>query len=270
MNLEDLGLPLGKTVAMPEKFSAEHLAPVPRAWAREREQVNIGPFTGFDEWNLWEVSWLDTDGKPVMSTGRYRVPFDSPNLIESKSIKLYLNSMNNTRLGADRQAVALRVSQEMSEAAGADCLVEFFAIGAGPLNTVDSPDGECLDEQPIIPGYELAEDLCSGGVESVTLYSEHFRSLCPVTAQPDWATVLIRYQGPKLDRAKLYSYLVGFRNHQGFHEACCERIASEILAVSGASELQVEARFLRRGGVDINPVRALRGPQALATRLYRQ
>lgn len=270
MNLEDLGLPLGKTVAMPEDFSPDHLAPVPRAWARERENVDISPFTGYDEWNLWEVSWLDDDGKPVMSTGRYRVPYDSPNLIESKSIKLYLNSMNNTHLGSDRNAIAARVSAEMSKAAGADCVVEFFPIDSGPLTGTDQVDGECLDATPLITGYELAADIAGHGEESVTLYSEHFRSLCPVTAQPDWATILIRYTGPVLDRSKLYSYLMGFRNHQGFHEACCERIAGELLTVSHATDLQVEARFLRRGGVDINPVRALSTPKSLVSRLYRQ
>ena len=270
MNLEDMGLPLGKTVAQPDVFSPDHLAPVPRSWARERENVDISPFTGFDEWNLWEVSWLDDSGKPVMATGRYTAPFDSPNLIESKSIKLYLNSMNNTVLGSDLDAVAARVSAEMSQAAGAPVQVEFFALNQGPLTGSDTPDGESLDAAEYLADYTLGSDICLEGSECVRLYSDAFRSLCPVTAQPDWATVIIDYTGPRLDRNKLYSYLMSFRNHQGFHEACCERIAGELLTATGASDLQVEARFLRRGGVDINPVRALKSAESRATRLYRQ
>lgn len=270
MNLEDMGLPLGKTVAMPDHFSPDHLAPVPRSWARERENVDLTGFVGFDEWNLFEVSWLDMQGKPVMSTGRYTVPHDSPNLIESKSIKLYLNSMNNTRLGDDRDAVASRVAAEMSQAAGKTVSVEFFAVGQGPLNAAEAPVGECLDDANLIAGYELDESICGQGEESVVLYTDAFRSLCPVTAQPDWATVLIQYEGPRLDRDRLYSYLMSFRNHQGFHEACCERIACEINRIAQPQSLQVEARFLRRGGVDINPVRALSNPVSLASRLPRQ
>lgn len=270
MRLEDMGLPLGKTVAQPDVFSPDHLAPVPRSWAREREGVDIAPFEGFDEWNLWEVSWLDDDGKPVMSTGRYTVPHDSPNLIESKSIKLYLNSMNNTRLGAQREPVAQRVAAEMSAAAGAPVAVEFFALNHGPLVTASTPVGESLDQAIWIADYQLDTSICAGSQESVTLFTDAFRSLCPVTAQPDWASVIIQYTGPRLDRDRLYSYLMSFRNHQGFHEACCERIAGELLRVTHAQSLQVEARFLRRGGVDINPVRALKGPTSLAVRLYRQ
>ena len=272
MNLEELGLPLGKTVAMSDEFSPDHLAGVPRAWAREREGVDISRFQGFDEWNLWEVSWLDHDGKPVMATGRYTVPHDSPNLIESKSIKLYLNSMNNTRLGNDLSAVAARCSSEMSEVAGAAVSVEFFPLKQGPLLQCDQPDGVDLDAQDFIDNYSLGSDLIAEGEEAQRFICEGFRSLCPVTAQPDWATIIIDYEGPSLDRSRLYSYLMSFRNHQGFHEACCERIAGELLSVTNARALSVEARFLRRGGIDINPVRVMKGqtPTAVATRLYRQ
>ena len=207
-----------------------------------------------------------------MATGRYTVPHDSPNLIESKSIKLYLNSMNNTRLGNDLSAVAERCAFEMSEVAGAAVSVEFFPLMKGPLLQCDQPNGVDLDAENFIDNYVLGPDLMAEGEEAERFICEGFRSLCPVTAQPDWATIIIDYEGPTLDRSCLYSYLMSFRNHQGFHEACCERIAGELLAATNARALSVEARFLRRGGIDINPVRVMKGQSAhaVATRLYRQ
>ena len=136
----------------------------------------------------------------------------------------------------------------------------------------DQPDGVDLDAQDFIDNYSLGSDLMTEGEEAQRFICEGFRSLCPVTAQPDWATIIIDYEGPALDRSRLYSYLMSFRNHQGFHEACCERIAGELLSLTHARSLSVEARFLRRGGIDINPVRVMKGQtaNAVATRLYRQ
>lgn len=255
MNLEDLGLPLGKTVAQPDVFGPEHLAPVPRAWAREKEQVDLSNLSGVDVWNLWEVSWLEPSGRPVQATGRLTVPYDSPNLVESKSIKLYLNSMNNT-VFESWDAVKKTLTDHLSEAAGKSVTLELWRVGDGPLADVHEVLGEVIDDAPFYPDYALDESLAQGEAETMRLISHSFRSLCPVTAQPDWATVVIDYAGPALDRGKLLSYLTNFREHQGFHEACCERIASELLAATGAESLTVEARFLRRGGLDINPIRS--------------
>lgn len=270
MNLEDLGLPLGQNVAQPDHFTADHLAPVPRAWAREKEGVDASAMDGVDVWNLWELSWLDLDGRPIQAIGRFFVPHSSPNLVESKSIKLYFNSMNNERLGSDWEEVRKRIADDLSAKAGAPVPVELTAVDQGVLAGVTSLEGECIDDAPWIDGYELGGDIASGPDERVTLYSHAFRSLCPVTAQPDWATVIIDYQGPRIDRSKLSGYLASLRNHQGFHEACCERITGELASATGASSLSVQACFLRRGGIDINPYRSTAFSEVPARRLSRQ
>lgn len=270
MNLEELGLPLGQIVAQPDDYSADHLAPVPRDWAREKERVDAAVMDGVDVWNLWELSWLDFDGKPIQATGQFFVPHSSPNLVESKSIKLYFNSMNNHRLGGDWLAVQSRIAADLSAKAGAPVRVELTAVDQGVLGGVTAIAGECIDQAGWIDGYRLGADIAQGEPETVTLYSDAFRSLCPVTAQPDWATVIIDYQGPRLDRAKLASYLGSFRNHQGFHEACCERILGELLAITGATKLSVQACFLRRGGIDINPYRSTAFCEVPVRRLSRQ
>ena len=269
MNLEDLGLPLGQIVAQPDDFTADHLAPVPRAWARDKENIDASRFDGVDEWNLWELSWLDQDGKPVQATGRFTVPHSSPNLVESKSIKLYFNSMNNHRFDSWNH-VHQCIEQDLSSKAGAHVKVELFEVGQGVLGEVTPVQGECIDNTEWLPDYHLGPDISEGATETVTLFSHAFRSLCPVTAQPDWATIVIDYTGPQLDRAKLFAYLMSFRNHQGFHEACCERLMGELLAATGAKQLTIEARFLRRGGIDINPHRSTDFSSVRPSRLSRQ
>ena len=255
MNLEELGLPLGKTVAQPDVFGPEHLAPVPRSWAREKEQVDLSQLSGVDVWNLWELSWLEPGGRPVQAVGRLTVPYDSPNLVESKSIKLYLNSMNNTQFES-WDAVQAVLTEHVSNAAGKPVTIDLWPVGAGPLGDVLEVIGEVIDQADFEADYSLSDDIAAGDIERSTLISHSFRSLCPVTAQPDWATLVIDYEGPRLDRGKLLSYLTTFRNHQGFHEACCERMASELLVATEAKSLTIEARFLRRGGLDINPIRS--------------
>lgn len=177
MNLEDLGLPLGQVVAQPDEFSPDHLAPVPRQWAREREQIDATRFSGVDEWNLWELSWLDGHGKPVQATGRFTVPHSSPNLIESKSIKLYFNSMNNQRFNSWDQ-VRERVAHDLSAKAGAPVSVELFAVDAGVLANVTTVVGESIDDVEWLADYQLDRTVAAGKTESAVLYSHAFRSLC--------------------------------------------------------------------------------------------
>ncbi|WMJ70741.1 NADPH-dependent 7-cyano-7-deazaguanine reductase QueF [Stenotrophomonas sp. 24(2023)] len=251
---------LGREVSYPSQYDPGLLFPIPRRAAREEIGVDDTalPFVGHDRWHAFELSWLDPRGKPQVAVATVQVPCTSPNLIESKSFKLYLNSLNSARFD-DAPAVLGRIAADLSACAGAPVQV---VAGLPPLH--EAPLGESID------GLDVAID-CYGppqaqylsadaGVEvEETLVSALLKSNCPVTGQPDWATVSVRYQGPKIDRAGLLRYLVSYREHAEFHEQCVERIFSEVSARCQPQWLEVEARYTRRGGLDINPWRASHG-----------
>ncbi len=257
--------PLGKAVAYPEHYDPGLLVPI----ARDENRLKLGiasdqlPFKGADIWNAYELSWLDTKGLPQVARGRFIFPCDSTNLIESKSLKLYLNSLNQHKF-ADASAVAACVGQDLSQAAGADVnvMVQPFA---GMQEVLDAPTGTQLDAQDVeCDRYDVDAGLLQNAgagaqfaalVDEV-LYTDLFRSRCPMTGQPDWATVTICYQGPQIDHAALLRYLVSYRLHPDYHENCVERIYTDIMARCRPQSLSVEANFLRRGGLDINPVRS--------------
>ena len=260
--------PLGREVAYPRHYDATLLYPIPRRLGREAIGVAAAlPFIGHDRWNAYELSWLDPGGKPRVATATLQVPADSPNLVESKSLKLYLNSFNASRFAED-QAVRARIEADLSQAAGAPVAMAF---GLPPFGQVD--DASCIDGINIdVTSYGppdaslLAAD--PGEAVEETLSSALLKSNCPVTGQPDWADLAIRYRGPRIDRAGLLRYLVGFRDHAEFHEQCVERVFVDVLARCAPAWLSVEARYTRRGGLDINPWRATRGldpPIALRT-----
>jgi 7-cyano-7-deazaguanine reductase len=218
------------------------------------------PFAGEDEWHAFEVSWLNSRGKPIVAVARFRLPAASPNLIESKSWKLYLNSFNQTRFYS-RQEVMETLANDLSVAAGAEVSVELFDVDASELSPQQLP-GECLDDLDIaVSDYTPSSNHLSVGEEIVeeTLYSHLLKSNCPVTGQPDWGSVLIRYKGPKIDREGLLRYLIGFRQHQDFHEHCVEHIFTDLMAQAKPTQLLVLARYVRRGGLDISPWRATPG-----------
>ncbi|QDH68799.1 NADPH-dependent 7-cyano-7-deazaguanine reductase QueF [Marilutibacter alkalisoli] len=266
------GLPLGRHVDYPRLYDAGLLFPIARSLGRREIGIDEAalPFVGIDRWHAYELSWLDARGKPRMATATFEVPADSPFLIESKSLKLYLNSFNATRLDDD-ETVRTRIATDLSAAAGAPVGVAF---GLPPM-TVEG-EGECLDALDIdIEHYgpPRAELLSAdvGRIVDEVLHSDLLKSNCPVTGQPDWATVVIAYRGPKLDRAALLRYLVSFRDHAEFHEQCVERIFTDLLAHAAPQSLSVEARYTRRGGLDINPWRATPGhDRPTATRDTRQ
>lgn len=261
---------LGREVSYPSQYDPGLLFPIPRAAARAEIGLDDAtlPFVGHDRWHAFELGWLDTRGKPCVAVATVQVPCTSPNLIESKSFKLYLNSLNSARL-ADADALQSTISADLSKCAGAPVDVTF---GLPPL--CETPQGELID------GLELDID-CYGppradylaadhdDVVEETLVSALLKSNCPVTGQPDWATVSIRYHGPRLDRAGLLRYLVSYREHAEFHEQCVERIFSEIRQHCAPQWLEVEARYTRRGGLDINPWRASPGIAAPAV-TYRE
>lgn len=248
---------LGREVDYPTQYDATLLFPIPRRAAREEIGIDEAqlPFHGHDRWHAYELGWLDARGKPCVATATLRVPCDSPNLIESKSLKLYLNSLNAVRFNRP-ESVRERIALDLSLCAGADVQVEF---GSPSLEgVVDGDSVDLLDVDIDCYGPPNAAFL-QADVEmpvSEKLISNLLKSNCPVTGQPDWASVSVRYQGPKIDREGLLRYLVSFRDHAGFHEQCVERIFSDLMARCQPQSLWIEARYTRRGGLDINPRRA--------------
>ena len=256
---------LGRHVDYPREYDPSLLFPIARSLGRDALGIRADalpfaglPFIGMDRWHAYELSWLDARGKPRVATATFEVPADSPNLVESKSLKLYLNAFNASRFASD-DAVRDAIARDLSNAAGAAVSVAFgLPAIAEPASAID------LDAQDIaIDSYGppdaslLAFDPNDEAEE--TLSSALLKSNCPVTGQPDWASVRISYRGPRIDRAGLLRYIVSFRDHAEFHEQCVERIFVDVLARCRPRALSVDARYTRRGGLDINPWRATPG-----------
>ena len=269
---------LGHEVAYPSHYDAGLLFPIPRAAGRAEIGIADGapgsspgqalPFIGHDRWHAYEISWLDVRGKPHVATATFTVPCDSPNLVESKSLKLYLNSLNAERFNSE-EALRERVAFDLSARAGADVAVVFGLppmVQAEAGESIDLLDIDIDDYGPPNPAH-LSADPAQVIEESLT--SHLLKSNCPVTGQPDWASVVFSYRGPRIDRAGLLRYLVSFRDHAGFHEQCVEQIFHDLLTHCRPQALSVEARYTRRGGLDINPWRATSGfpPPAVAREL---
>lgn len=257
--------PLGARSDYPRRYDASLLFPIARSLGRAELGLAADaslPFHGVDLWNAYELSWLDARGKPQVALGEFRVPADSPNLVESKSFKLYLNGFNQERVG-DIDALRAMLVRDLSAATGAGVEVTLVPAEHFGAARISELDGECIDALDIAlddygppqPDY-LRNG--SGHVEE-TLVSHLLKSNCPVTGQPDWASVQIRYAGAPIDREGLLRYLVSFRDHAGFHEQCVERIFTDITRRCAPQRLAVYARYTRRGGLDINPWRATTG-----------
>jgi len=218
------------------------------------------PFQGQDQWTLYELSWLNAKGKPVVALGEVTIPAESRNLIESKSFKLYLNSFNQTKF-ADFAAVTATLTRDLSACAEGDVEVRLFTLTNAPHQIADFP-GECLDDLDIsIKNYDFSADLLADSIKTdtvvdETLHSHLLKSNCLVTGQPDWGSVVIHYRGPQIDREKLLHYLISFRQHNEFHEQCVERIFTDLQRYCQPENLTVYARYTRRGGLDINPFRS--------------
>lgn len=255
---------LGKAVNYGGQYDASVLYPIPRA--DKRAEIGIAdplPFSGVDIWNAYEFSWLDGRGKPKVALIEFRVPVTSPNIIESKSFKLYLNSYMQTRF-ADTEAMRQQIARDLSQAAGANVSVMLVTVNAVASAEIDVLEGTLIDDLPIdidCYGPPNAKYL-SADSEIVTdeiLVSHLLKSNCPVTGQPDWASLQIRYRGPRLDRDGLLRYLISYREHNEFHEQCVERIFIDLMRECSPQRLAVYARYTRRGGLDINPFRASPG-----------
>ncbi len=262
-----VGSLLGRETAYPDRYDAGLLFPIPRAGARAELGVDDAalPFVGHDRWHAYELGWLDLRGKPRVAMATFTVAADSPALIESKSFKLYLNSFNRERVG-DEDALRARIEADLSAAAGAPVAMAFglpTMAGKGRAESIDRLDIDIDDYGPPNAAHLHA---AADDIAEEWLTSELLKSNCPVTGQPDWATVVIGYRGARIDRAGLLRYLVSFRDHCEFHEQCVERIHIDIAARCRPEWLSVEARYTRRGGLDINPWRGTPGLSAPAAR----
>lgn len=251
---------LGKPVDYADHYDASRLFPIPRAPKRaELGITGAPPFHGLDLWNAFELSWLDARGCPRVAVAEFRLPADSPCIIESKSFKLYLNGFNQERVDS-AEALSARLRADLSAAAGAEVGVRLMELEEAAQQPLAEPPGFCIDTLEVdIDHYgpPRADYLAAEGetVEEL-LVSRLLKSNCPVTGQPDWATLQVAYRGPRIDRAGLLRYVVSFRQHADFHEQCVERIYMDLMQRCAPERLAVLARYTRRGGLDINPWRS--------------
>lgn len=252
--------PLGERTDYPDSYSPDVLCAVSRAEQRRALGLGAGlPFHGEDVWNAYEITWLDHRGKPVAATGTIRVPATSRNLIESKSLKLYLNSISMTRF-ASAEVVTAVIAGDLSKIAAAAVDVALTPASSTASGSIVDLPGTCVDRLDVeCDTWQVDPSLlrcASDNVVAEELHSHLLHSLCPVTGQPDVGSILIRYRGAAIDRPSLLRYLVSYRRHNDFHETCVERIFIDLKNRCGPEGLTVYARYNRRGGLDINPFRS--------------
>lgn len=252
-------LSLGKVTEYAEHYDASLLQGVPRRISRDKIGLSDSlPFSGSDIWNAYEVSWLNLKGKPIVAILRCWVPIDSPNLIESKSFKLYLNSFNQSKFKCADTVSAL-LQKDLSKCAGNKVVVKLIMAEHFHQQVIGDLKGDLLDVLDItMDEYSLdpSQLQTSENEVSETLVSHLLKSNCLITNQPDWGSVLIRYSGKQIDRSSLLKYIISFRQHNEFHEQCVERIFMDIQQYCKPEKLSVYARYTRRGGLDINPFRS--------------
>jgi 7-cyano-7-deazaguanine reductase len=267
-------IPLGKPTDYPQEYAPDVLCAVARSAARKA--LRLGgelPFQGEDIWNAWELTWLAESGKPIVATAVIKVPADSANIVESKSLKLYLNSFAMSRYAAKGEIAGI-ISRDLTELTESNVEVDVKpATESRIYHIVDLP-GDCIDNLDVqIEGDGVDANLLQtddGDSIEEALHSHLLRSNCPVTNQPDMGSVLIRYSGPGIDRKSLLRYIVSYRQHNDFHEACVERMFVDIKDRCAPGKLTVYARYNRRGGLDINPFRSDFESSAENLRLWRQ
>jgi 7-cyano-7-deazaguanine reductase len=267
--------PLGKQTAYPQSYEPTLLFAVARA--DKRSAIGIAslalPFYGFDHWRGYELSWLLPGGKPIAAIADILVPCDSPFLIESKSMKLYFNSLNQHQFTNFDEARRCMES-DLSQVTGAAVEVSLQDCESASAHTINWTDIVLLDDLEVSTTvYQPDSSLLGTEPQqtSETLVSHLFRSNCPITAQPDWGSILIKYQGPQINHQSLLAYIISYRQHEGFHEHCVEQIFQDIVQTCAPQALTVSINFLRRGGLEINPLRSTQPVSAAALpRLVRQ
>lgn len=267
-------LPLGRESRYPVQYAPEVLHAIPRSAAREPLGIQAPlPFNGVDIWNAWELTWLDASGKPQVATAEIRIDASSCSIVESKSLKLYLNSLSQSRLDT---ADVLRetIRKDLARLVDGPVSVALSQVGEWAQQAIGSLPGTLIDNLEFDDPGEAVDPTrlraTHGNPVSEELHSHLLRSLCPVTNQPDTGSLLVRYRGPRIDHGALLAYVVSFRQHPDFHEACVERMFMEIRSQCHCDELTVYARYNRRGGIDINPYRSTSAEPAGNPRLWRQ
>lgn len=267
-------LPLGRDTHYPQKYAPQVLYPISRADSRESLGLSGElPFDGVDIWNAWELTWLGEGDRPAVATAEIHVPADSPRIVESKSLKLYLNSFAMSRFPSSAD-VAETIARDLSACVGSRAAVKVLPVVSTEARRVSRLAGISLDAMAVnCTDWEVNVDLLLADRLTIVdedLHTHLLRSLCPVTSQPDIGSLQISYRGPKIDRGSLLRYVVSYRQHEDFHEACVERMFVDLMSRCSPDELSIHARYQRRGGIDINPFRSNAAEQPLNLRLWRQ
>jgi 7-cyano-7-deazaguanine reductase len=260
-------IPLGKESSIPIRYDPSVLIPLSRLDSRTKSglQEYTKYFYGRDYWTSYETSWLNGNGIPRNKILNVSYSCESKFFIESKSFKLYLYSLNNKKFDSTKEVVSL-IKNDLETALKSEVEVELINQPREIEKNWTSLDSLEIDNIDSHPNSLVLEPNNQDEV-SEEVSCSLFRSLCPVTAQPDWATVYISYKGNGIEKKSLLRYLISYRNHQGFHEECVERIFLDITKRIRIKELSVRANFLRRGGIEINPVRTTPG---LAINIFRE
>lgn len=252
------GTLLGQTTEYVDTYRPDLLTPIPRSLGRD--VIGVHDFRGTDVWRLYEITWINERGLPVAAAGEIRVPATSPCIVESKSLKFYIGSLTQTKIASVEEAARL-IARDVSACVGApvEVLIDDLARWEMPVTRVSGIvlEAECGDLECSV--YEPDASLLKAASDEVVeeaLSSNLLRSRCPVTGQPDHASIVISYRGRRIDRRALLAYIVSFRRHQGFHEQCCEQIHADIMRVLAPEALSVNCCFTRRGGIDISPFRS--------------
>lgn len=248
--------PLGKSMPYSDIYNPYLLYPIDRILRNHKNSI-----FGYDLWHLYELSWLDSNGMPQVAIGNILYYSNSPKLIESKSLKLYLNSFNNSKF-ISRQSVVDRITDDLSNILETEVWVKIFDLNIE--SSINSPNSISIDNISLkIEGFNfdrrnqyLSQAIVGNSIVSEKLYSNLLRSNCPITNQPDWGTIFIEYTGYKLSYEQLLGYILSYRMHNDFHEHCVDSIYTELLEYCKPHQLRVYAQYTRRGGIDINPYRS--------------
>ena len=252
---------LGKKSEYKDTYDSNLLFPIPRQ--TKRQEIGIEkeiPFNGYDIWNAYEISYLNKKGKPIIAIAKIHIPCTSKSIIESKSMKLYFNSLNNSKFNSENELIKI-IEKDFSNSTDSKVIVNLFSPNIyRSLAILQKPKGICIDDIDVeMSQYKINHELLKleskTNVEE-TLNSHLLKSNCLITNQPDWATITIKYKGPKICKKSLLKYIISFRNHNEFHEQCVERIFVDLQKNCACIELAVYAQYTRRGGIDINPYRS--------------